>query len=87
LALHTNGVSDKIINEMVLRGQGASTTLQARPSSPAKLNDEPKAAVPMQPTIATTNAITDPEVKKLCEALDQDIVLSKRLDKMIYAEC
>jgi hypothetical protein len=72
LALKTNGVSDKIINEMVLRGQGASTTLQARPSSPTKLNDEPKAVVPMQPPIATTNIITDPEVKKLCEALDQD---------------
>jgi HEAT repeat protein len=26
----------------------------------------------MQPPIATTNVITDPEVKKLCEALDQD---------------
>ena len=72
LALHTNGVSDKIINEMVLRGQGASTTLQAHPSSTAKLNDEPEVVVPMQPPIATTNIISDPEVKKLCEALDQD---------------
>jgi hypothetical protein len=72
LALKTNGVSDKIINEMVLRGQGASTTLQARPSLPAKLNDEPEVVVPMQPTIATTNIISDPEVKKLCDALDQD---------------
>jgi len=68
LALKTNGVSDKIINEMVLRGQGASTTLQARPSLPAQLNDEPKA----EPPIATTNVITDPAVEKLCEQLDQD---------------
>ena len=72
LALHTNGVSDKIIHEMVLRGQGASTTSPARPSLPAKFNDEPKADVPMQPPIATTNIISDPEVKKLCEALEQD---------------
>jgi hypothetical protein len=72
LALKTNGVSDNIIKEMVLRGQGASTTLQARPSLPAKLNDEPEVVVPMQPTIATTNIISDPAVEKLCEALDQD---------------
>jgi hypothetical protein len=72
LALKTNGVSDKIINEMVLRGQGASTSLQASPPSPAKLNDEPAAVVPMKPPVATTTAITDPAVEKLCEALDQD---------------
>jgi hypothetical protein len=72
LALHTNGVSDKIINEMVLRGQETITTLQPRPFLPAELNDEPEVVVPMQPPIATTNIITDPAVEKLCAALDQD---------------
>jgi hypothetical protein len=72
LALHTNGVSDNIIKEMVLRGQGASTTSQASPSSPVKSNDEPITVVPMKPPNATTNVITDPAVEKLCEALDQD---------------
>jgi len=72
LALKTNGVGDRIINEMVLRGQAASTTLQPRPSLPAKLNEESKAVVPMQPPSATTNIITDPAVEKLCEMLEQD---------------
>ncbi len=72
LALKTNGVSDKIINEMVLRGQGANTTLQPRPFLPAKLNDDPAAVVPMLPSTATTNVITDPAIENLCEMFDHD---------------
>jgi hypothetical protein len=72
LTLKTNGVSDNVINEMVLRGQGTSATLQARPSSPAKLSEEPTAVAPMKSPIAATNTISDPEVERLCESLVQD---------------
>jgi hypothetical protein len=71
-ALKTNGVSDKIINEMVLRGQGAGATSQASPSSPVESTNQPITVVPMQPPNATTNIITDPVIEKLCQQLEQD---------------
>ncbi len=72
LALHTNGISEKIIEEMVLRGQEARTTSQARPSPPVDSPDQPMTVVPVKPAVATTNIISDPEVAKLCEQLEQD---------------
>src|ERR1035437_565156 len=72
LLLKTNGVSEKIIHEMVLCGKGASVTPPASPSESVKLNDGAEVVVPMMPETATTNIITDPAVEKLCEMLEQD---------------
>jgi hypothetical protein len=72
LTLKSNSVSDKIINEMVLRGQGAIMASATTPHGPVKLNDGPEAVVTMKPPIATTNTISDPAVAKLCESLTQD---------------
>ena len=56
LALKTNGVSDKIINEMVLYGHGAS----------------PDLTIPATDTTNAANNISDPEVEKLCADLKSD---------------
>ena len=72
LLLKTNGVSEKIIHEMVLCGKGGSVTPPASPSGSVKLNDGAEAVVPMMPATASTNVISDPAVEKLCESLEQD---------------
>ncbi|HEY5505029.1 MAG TPA: HEAT repeat domain-containing protein, partial [Sedimentisphaerales bacterium] len=73
LALKTNGVSEKIINEIVLCGKGTSVASVTSPSGSVKLNDGAKVVVPMIPAPATTNIIiSDPAVEKLCESLEQD---------------
>jgi HEAT repeats len=60
LALKTNGVSDKIINEMVLRGQGIIVTSVTSASGPTT------------PTTDATNNMSDPEVEQLCASLESD---------------
>jgi len=62
LALKTNDVSDKIINEMVLAGQRASVAPVTSPPEPT-------------PTTDTTNVadnVSDPEIEQLCASLASD---------------